>query len=151
MRGRAWTPDEDAALVGACGACTGWDAVAERLPGRTKRAVVRRADRLGVALRGWVPPTEWTDDEVGALGESYPTHGPRWAGWADTLPGRTARQIAARANYDGLRQPRSRWTPEEDRALSLVLARLSAHMGRPATCVASRMRMLAREPRGAAL
>lgn len=149
MRGRAWTPDEDAALVGACGACTGWDAVAERLPGRTKRAVVRRADRLGVAPQHRY--VEWTDDEVGALGESYPTHGPRWAGWADALPGRTVEQIRARANYDGLRQPRSRWTPEEDRALSLVLARLSAHMGRPATCVASRMRMLAREPRRAAL
>ena len=47
------------------------------------------------------PGDPWTRAELDALRRLYPSHGPRWEGWARLLPGRTPDAMAAMAHKLG--------------------------------------------------
>lgn len=54
----------------------------------------------------------WTESEDSAVRAYYADHGPRWDGWAEVLPGRSARAISARAQRLGVAEVRTRVTDE---------------------------------------
>ena len=142
MRGRAWTPEEDAALMDACATCKTWAEVAERMPGRTKKACERHGQIIGTSPAGPQGAGRWRGYEVRALREHYPEHGPHWGGWPDVLPGRTEEQIEYKAKYEGVGHPRRTWTAEEDRLLAKLLVELVCRLDRPAVAIATHMRSL---------
>lgn len=50
----------------------------------------------------------WTEEEDSAVREYYADHDLRWPGWAEVLPGRSARAISARAQRLGVAEVRTR-------------------------------------------
>lgn len=50
----------------------------------------------------------WTESEDSAVRAYYPDHDLRWEGWAEVLPGRSARAISARAQRLGVAEVRTR-------------------------------------------
>lgn len=70
----------------------------------------------------------WTEEEIAALREHYPSHGPRWEGWSELLPGRSYSSIASRASVLGAvtrHLSPGRWSAREDERL-VELARSGA-------------------------
>lgn len=72
-----------------------WDGWADALPGRSVDSIRNRAGRIGV--RKAVRKDGWTAEEDAELRRWYPSKGPRWAGWAAVLHGRSGRAIVLRA------------------------------------------------------
>ena len=66
----------------------------------------------------------WTERELAALRRHYPTHGAKWEGWADWLPGRTANAINIKASQCGVRFDGPRVMAGGD-AYALSMARLA--------------------------
>lgn len=54
----------------------------------------------------------WDAEELAVLAEHYPGHGPRWDGWPDLLPRRSAGAIHNMASVLGLKL-KCRWTDSE--------------------------------------
>lgn len=49
--------------------------------------------------------TGWSEAEDVMLREHYPVRGPKWAGWAEVLPGRSYTAITTRAHKLGVKGP----------------------------------------------
>lgn len=60
---------------------------------------------------------QWGADEVAALIEHYPGHGPLWPGWADILPKRSKSAIENMAHRVGVTS-KHRWTEAEEAAVA---------------------------------
>ena len=70
----------------------------------------------------------WTEEELAALREHYPSHGPSWEGWSELLHGRSYSAIVSRASVLGAvtrHHSGSRWSAREDERL-VELARSGA-------------------------
>ena len=67
----------------------------------------------------------WTERELDALRRHYPTHGAKWEGWADWLPGRTANAINIKASQCGVRFDGQREKADSGDAHALGMARLA--------------------------
>lgn len=105
--------------------------------------------------------TEWTSEEVAALREHYPSHGPGWSGWARLAPGRSYNAIKDKARCLGvLSHTRRQWTSAEVARAAEMLdegmthERIAQELGRSrsaVSCEASKLRrqsaMPAPEPR----
>ena len=158
-RGLSWTPEEDEAvrmhypLHGP-----NWDGWAALLPGRTPKAVTQRASVLGVPVLPEIRSLmsskanskrvgTWTDEELAAIREHYPAHGPSWDGWAEVLPRRSNGAIKGKAKELRLtRCCRQRdFTEAEQRRILKVLIKLAAAMDVEPNDVATEIVRLGKE------
>lgn len=128
MRGALWT-DKELQLVRENYPEHGgdWDGWAAALPGRSPRAIYRKANDMGVFYRG--PRKQlgggrrWSPEEEEILKKNYYEHGPLWEGWEDLLPGRNYTSIANKASLLGISHLRKRassclkWTAVDDAVL----------------------------------
>ena len=84
----------------------------------------------------------WSDEEKATLRRLWATHGPYWDGWADELPGRSAKAIHSMACKLCLTKQRNRWTPEEDVKVLKHVVAAAKETGRSPYAVASRLQYL---------
>lgn len=76
-------------------------------------------------------PRLWTEAEEKTLRENWFLHGEDWDGWAEVLPGRTAKARKAHASKMCLARYHGRpWTLAEERVLLLAVARAAEECGR---------------------
>lgn len=145
-----WTPAEEAAMA-SCYPAHGalWDGWPSRLPGRTVSQIRGKAKAMGLTVDepGGHGSPPWTAEEDGFL-IANGRHGKGWPGWAEGLPGRTWAAVKLRAMRLGVPLGRGghgsrRWTEEEDRRLSALLAGAALSLGRTEEAVAHRMRRIA--------
>jgi hypothetical protein len=109
---RAWTPDEDA-IIRAHYKERGMRACLALLPGRSKHAVMRRADLLG-CLRRSIVHRPWTKEDDQILRDHYAKLG--WQGCLEIMPKRSKQTIQARVKNLGI-STRKFWTETEDKRL----------------------------------
>ena len=162
MGGRAhpWTPEEDAALRGACAAGASWEEVA-RLTGHGLNAAMGRAAELGIEKpRGSLGTVHaWTETEEARLVE-LATGDMSWDAVGAEL-GRSGRACAEKARSLGVRKARTvrmdTWTPGEDarlvelRAAGTGYEEAARELGRSAGACRDRARVLGiARPRGVA-
>lgn len=105
----SWTENEDDVLREHY-ADSRWDTIHNLLPHRTKKAVVHRAEKLGLSRPG---NHKWTDEENAMLEVWYPEG--EWESILLLFPDRTKEAIKRQAYQLGLKRitAGSMWTDEE--------------------------------------
>lgn len=139
-RQNGWTPDEDdilRELYPEHG--PSWDGWMKVLPTRSRRAVMTRANRLGMRANA-----KWTAEEEELLRELYPKSVYRGRQWLEVFPGHELGSIYKRAQRMGLRSPgRGQAWPKPVRAdLRRGVSKLAEELGVSESDVSRRVREL---------
>jgi hypothetical protein len=101
-----WREAEDEIIRAGVAAGEGSAEIAERLPGRTMKAVEHRRTALKIGVGRGEPRVcePWTEAEDAALRESFAS-GKTWKEIAEDFPGRTQSAVSARGiNWLGLKR-----------------------------------------------
>lgn len=100
-RQKRWMPDEDELLRDLYPEHgPSWDGWMRVLPTRSRRAVVTRANKLGMRAQ-----TGWTAEEEELLRKLYTKRAYRGRQWLEVFPGHTLGSIYKKAQHMGLRSP----------------------------------------------
>jgi hypothetical protein len=137
VRAGKWTGDEDKKVKDAVRAHgeDNWIAIAELVPGRTKRQCCLRWHRvLDPSIdRSLARAGKWTADEDKKLKDAVRLHGANnWKSIAELVPGRTSWQCADRwrdnldPSIDWATTRSVRWTADEDKKLKDAVRALGA-------------------------
>lgn len=109
----AFKPDEDAVIRGFY---PDFATMLEKLPGRSRFAIKKRASKLGVSAYRSTSLRKWTDEEDSIIREFHPDYDAISA----KLPHRSRISIKNHASTIKVAKPKSKHWTEEERALALV-------------------------------